>query len=754
MSYATYEEFLRRKVLAAEDHGIEIHKLHSQLFDFQADIVRWSLRKGRAAIFAATGLGKTLMQLEWARHVPGPVLILCPLAVAPQTVREAKKLGMDITYCRSQEEAERSTRVVVTNYDMLDAFKPEFFEGVVLDESSILKNYTGQTKRALIQRFADTPFRLACTATPAPNDHMELGNHAEFLGVLGSTEMLARWFINDTMRAGAYRLKRHAEADFWRWVASWAVCCRKPSDVGPYDDSAFDLPPLNLIVEPVEAPEIAEERGQLFAAGTAPSATAMWREKSGTAQARCERVAELVTTDRPWIVWCETNEESAMLARMIPGSVEVKGSDSLQAKEARLEAFANGDLQVLISKAKICGWGLNWQHCADMAFTGLTYSFEGLYQAIRRVWRFGQTKPVNVHLITADSEVGIHDSLERKRRDHEKMQDRMVAATKTYGVGGESLTTLNRITPTVREGDDWELWTGDCVEVLSDREPDSVHLTVTSPPFSNLYIYSDGQQDMGNSSSHTEFFEHMDFLAPELYRITQPGRLACFHCKDLPLYMNRDGAAGLYDFPGDLVRCMERAGWTFHSRVTIWKDPVTEMQRTKNHGLLHKNFSSRREVVRQGMADYVLVFRKFLGEDVPDGQIQGLAPAGEFIGEDKPTQWQNERDYSIQVWQRYASPVWWDINQMNVLQYRHARCAEDERHICPLQLDVIERCIWLWSNEGDVVLDPFMGIGSVGYAALTLNRKALGCELKPQYADAALRHFERALLGKAQTSLI
>lgn len=751
-----YEAFLARKVLTATDHGIEVAEVNPALFGFQAEIVKWSLRKGRSAIFASTGLGKTIMQCEWAAHVPGRVLILAPLAVAPQTVREARKIDLAVTYARNQEEADRGERITITNYEMLDHFDPSQFTGVVLDESSILKSYTGTTKRALVDRFALTPFKLACTATPAPNDHMELGNHAEFLGVLGSTEMLARWFINDTMKAGAYRLKRHAEGDFWRWVASWAVCARMPSDVGDYDDQAFELPPLTITVEPVEAPAVAEKRGQLFAQGDGPSATKMWSEKAETAEERCQRAAQIVASKSnvAWVVWCETNQESERLGQLIPEAVQVKGADSLAQKESRLDDFATGKVRVLISKPSICGFGLNWQHCADVVFTGLSYSFESLFQAIRRTWRFGQTKPVQVHLITADSEVGILEALERKRKDHERMQYQMVAATKRHGVGGTSRQELVRVPHEVREGEDWTLHIGDNIESLATFQDDIVGLTVTSPPFSNLYIYSDAVQDMGNSSDHAEFFAHMDFLAPELYRVTKPGRLACFHCKDLPLYMNRDGAAGLYDFPGDLIRCMERAGWTFHSRVTIWKDPVTEMQRTKNHGLLHKNFSSRREVVRQGMADYLLVFRKFKGEDVEDGQIKGLAPVGEYIGEQGPMSWQDERDHSIQVWQRYASPVWFDINQTNVLQYKNARCAEDERHICPLQLDVIERCIWLWSNEGDLVLDPFMGIGSTGYCALKMGRRTVGCELKPAYARVAERHFEQALMGRQQGSLL
>jgi DNA modification methylase len=746
-----YDEFLAKKVVAATERGMEPGEIHPALFDFQAKIVSYALRKGSSALFANTGLGKTIMQLEWARHVPGRVLILAPLAVGPQTVREAEsKLGLAITYARNQEDADRGEKITITNYEMLDHFDVGAFTGVVLDESSILKSLTGKTKTKLIERFKQTPFKLACTATPAPNDHMELGNHAEFLGIMPMVEMLARWFKHDSGETSVYRLKRHGEQDFWRWVASWAVCCRKPSDVGPFDDSMFDLPPLNVMVEPVEAPEIAEARGQLFAQGEGPSATTMWKEKAETREARCWKVAELVTPDKPWVIWCETNEESTTLSKLIPGAVEVKGSMSLAEKEARLDAFSTGQERVLVTKPSIAGFGLNWQHCADVAFAGLSYSFEALYQAIRRTYRFGQTKPVNVHLVTADSEVGILDSLERKRKDHERMQDEMVAATRSFGIGANEDKQLRRVVPSVRKGEDWTLHNGDNIEVLQTIESDSVGLSVFSPPFADLFVYSDSLQDMGNCASVDEFFEHMDFLAPELLRVTQPGRLACVHCSELPVHKHRAGVMGIYDFPGDLVKCFEKAGWVFHSRITIWKNPVVEMTRTKAIGLLHRSFESRRETCRVGMPDYVLVFRKWT-PDMPDRSISGLA--SDYIGTEPPPENDQPWNRSVEVWEKYASPVWFDINQTNVLQFRQGRDATDEKHICPLQLDVIERCIWMWSNEGDTVLDPFMGIGSVGYCALKHNRKALGIELKESYANVAVKHFEQALAGKLQETL-
>lgn len=295
-------------------------------------------------------------------------------------------------------------------------------------------------------------------------------------------------------------------------------------------------------------------------------------------------------------------------------------------------------------------------------------------------------------------------------------------------------------------GENWQMYQGDSCEIIHGLPDNSIDFMIYSPPFSNLYIYSDSTADMGNSADDEEFFEHYRYLISETYRILRPGRLIAVHCKDLPLYMNRDGAAGLQDFPGKIIKAHEDLGFTYHSRVTIWKDPVIEMQRTKNHGLLWKNFTERGEVVRQGMADYLILFRKFRDiPDVPDKQVQHKPVAGkhEFQGEEGPTSWDSDRDYSIQVWQKYASPVWFDIRQTRVLNTQLAREGNDEKHICPLQLDVISRAIDIWTNPGEVVFSPFAGIGSEGYEAVRMGRKFIGIELKASYYHVACRNLEQ-----------
>lgn len=442
MTQNSYQEFLKKKQITVKLSGFEVKKrdVNPILFDWQKEIVTWALRNGKAALFEECGLGKTFQQVEWAKHVArhtdGKVLIVSPLAVAHQTIDEAKKLGVTVTYIRSQSEAKSG--IYITNYDMLKEFDGSQWQGVVLDESSILKAYTGATKRMILEMFETVPYKLACTATPAPNDYLELGNHAEFLNVMRSNEMIQRWFINDTMQAGGYRLKRHAEADFWKWVTSWAVCISKPSDIG-YPDAceaySFDMPKLLINDEQVEVDHSrAFNKGQLFV-DSSLSATDLWREKKTTYRQRCERAAQIIGKSRDyWIIWCDTNEEADYLKELFPKAVEVRGSDSVKEKERKLSMFSDGEAKIIITKSEIAGFGLNWQHCNKMVFVGVTYSFEKTYQALRRSWRFGQTKNVTAYMISAQSEGDVVKTLRVKEAQHKDMQAAMNKAMKANGL--------------------------------------------------------------------------------------------------------------------------------------------------------------------------------------------------------------------------------------------------------------------------------------------------------------------------------
>ena len=759
---SSYQEFIDSKNITNDYFGFEPKNISQSLFDFQQDIVGWAVKKGRAAIFADTGLGKTAMQIEWARqvanHTNGSVLIVAPLCVANQTVREGVKFGASINYCRSQDAVKSG--INITNYEMLKHFDVSTFAGVVLDESSILKSYMGKTKRMIIDACESVQYRLACTATPSPNDYLELGNHAEFLGVMPSNEMIMRFFINDTMEAGAYMLRPHAADKFWQWCASWSVCLSNPSDMG-YDGDKYILPTLNQSFVEVSTESLEPGADDDMFRTVIINATSIHKEGRLTAELRAVEVAKLVNeSEEPWLVWCNTNYEADALKGLIPNAVDLRGSDTVEKKESSLEGFIDGSIRVLITKPSIAGMGLNLQHCRNMAFVGLSYSYEDYYQAIRRCYRFGQKREVNCYVMAADSERSILKIIQEKEKAHHTMKSEMTKAISIF----HSETDMQNNTPYFgkQSGNNWELHHGDCVHVAQKIESGTIDLSVYSPPFSNLYIYSDSEYDMGNSSDDGEFMKHYSFLAEEMYRITREGRLTIIHSKDLPMYKGRDGAAGLRDFPGEIIKMYESKGWVFHSRVTIWKDPVIEMQRTKNHGLLYKQLCKDSAASRQGMADYLIVMRKWGDESKWESVTRGGERFCDYKGmtqcqpTDKDlararTEEEEKRLYSIAVWQRYASPVWFDINQTNVLNKMQAKEKDAERHICPLQLDVIERAVELWSNPNDLVFSPFTGIGSEGYVSLKMGRRFVGAELKKSYFDIACTNLDDAISVKQES---
>jgi len=660
------------------------------------------------------------MQLSWAKcvsnHTGGDVLILAPLAVAQQTAREGEKFNVSVTVCRSQADVKPG--VNITNYEMLHAFDASHFQGIVLDESSILKAFEGRTRNEIIGAFRNTPYKLACTATPAPNDHMELGNHAEFLGVMGRTEMLSMFFVHDGGETSKWRLKGHARQSFWEWVASWAVMMSMPSDLG-YENGKFELPPLNIhqiTVKPANS------------AFTEEAKTLQDRR-----QARRESIEDRIracigiTRDEmdKWLIWCNLNAEQDALAKAFGDKcVSVQGSTPHDKRLEMEKAWREGDVPVLVSKPEIFGFGLNWQHCNKMAFVGLSDSFEQYFQAVRRCWRFGQDKPVDVYVITAEAEGAVVKNIERKEADFKEMLSGMISATQE--ITKQNIRQLVRDEAVYmqdeQKGENWRMILGDNVEETQKMQDESIDYIMFSPPFKSLYTYSNSERDMGNSKTDAEFEDHFGFLVPELFRVLKPGRLVSIHCMDLPSMKERDGVIGLKDFSGELIRVFQKAGFIYHSRVTIWKNPATEMQRTKALGLLHKQLRKDSSMCRNGIPDYIITMRK------PGENLDRISHETE--------------DYPVDKWREVASPVWMDINQSNTLQRKSAREENDEKHIAPLQLDAIERCIELWTNPGDLVYDPFGGIGSVPYQAVKMGRRGLGCELKESYYVQACKNLE------------
>jgi superfamily II DNA or RNA helicase len=758
-----YTQFLASKRIRATAKGISTHRpLHESLFPFQAKITDWAIRKGCAAIFADCGLGKTRQQLEWAdiiaQHTQKSVIILAPLAVGSQTVKEAKAIGVKAIVVSDQSEVVQG--VNVTNYGKLHKFDPSVFGGVVLDESGILKSFSGATRHALTDAFRNTPYRLCCTATPAPNDHIELCNHAEFLGIMRGPEVLATFFKHTTESEGPvskYRLKGHAQSDFWRWMCSWSVMIRHPSDLG-FSDDGFILPPLvikNHVVEtsmkaidtlfPMPANSLSERRAA----------------RSGSLTERVRLAADLVNqSSEQFVVWCNLNKESQQLAKVIDGAVEVTGSNSDEYKAEHIVGFAEGRCRVLVSKSMIAGYGVNWQNCHNIVFVGLNDSFEQFYQAIRRCWRFGQKEPVTVHVITSNLENAVLENIRRKETDHEAMAAAMIEHMRTETINSldmdPNLTDLRRRAKAVDGGDSWEMIHGDVVEAVKTIPDDSIHYSIFSPPFASLFTYSASERDMGNCQDANEFYQHFQFITRDLLRVMMPGRLLSFHCANIPTSLHQNGQIGLVDFRGELIRMFVEAGFIYHSEVLIWKDPVTQMQRTKALGLLHKQVKKDSCMSRQGLPDYLVTMRK------PGKNPEPVAGRfEEYFGENAPAlstdefitrrgsgnrQYEDPKErFSIDVWQRYADPVWSDIKIGDTLQRESAREEKDERHICPLQLTVIRRALELWTNPGDLVLSPFAGIGSEGYESIKAGRRFFGIELKESYFKQCVANLDSAL---------
>ena len=416
-----YKDFINNKNFILENNGFDVDKseLNPSMFDFQKDIVRWALKKGRSAIFADCGMGKTLMQLEWSKKVGGKILIVAPLSVTTQTQREGEKFGYKVTICESQEDVQDG--INITNYEKLDKFECNIFNGVVLDESSILKSFTGKIRTQIIDYFQKTPYKLACTATPAPNDFMELGNHSEFLGIMTRAEMLSMYFVHDGGQTSKWRLKRHAESIFWQWMASWAVFIDNPANLG-YEVKGYDLPKLNIHEIIVDGEEPSTENLTL---------TQRRQARKDSLELRFQAAADLVNNnDEQWLVWCDLNDESHRLWELCEDSWEIKGSDKPKYKIETMVDFSNDEIKCLVTKPKIAGFGMNWQQCHNMIFVGLSDSYEAYYQALRRCWRFGQTEEVNVYIVISAKEGCVKENIQRKEQDNIKMQKAMIELTK------------------------------------------------------------------------------------------------------------------------------------------------------------------------------------------------------------------------------------------------------------------------------------------------------------------------------------
>jgi DNA modification methylase/superfamily II DNA or RNA helicase len=723
-----YNDFIKskEKSIILSGFDIEENKLNSMLFDFQKFTVKRALKAGKYAIFADTGQGKTPMQLEIANqvylHTKKEVLILAPLAVTGQTIEQGIKFNVDIQRLKGN--------IQIANYEQIDNIDCDKYGCIILDESSVLKNETGKYRNLLIERFKNAPYKFCFSATPSPNDPMELGNHSEFLDIMGFNEMLAMFFVHDAGETQKWRLKGHAVNKFYEFVSTWAIMYSHPKDIG-FDMKGFDLPPLEIIEKQVST-ELPQ--GMLFS-GLAVNATDYNSSLRETEKERIQQTIEIVNSigkDEPIIIWTKQNDEAKNIYNQLKelgyDCRNVQGSDSNDKKESDLLGFGKNEFQILITKQSIASQGLNYQNCAYQIFNSVDFSFEQSYQAMRRSWRFGQKRKVTCYMITTDRMINVIKIQQDKHLSFKTMQTEMTKAVNknlnnqitNYMTNSEDVKTEN-----------YHLMRGDCVEKSKELADNSADLVVFSPPFSELYTYSSHVEDMGNSLNYDQFEQHFKYLIPELKRVLKDGRICAIHCMDLPIQKGKEGYIGLRDFSGMLIKWFQDCGFIYHSRATIWKDPVIEMQRTKALGLLHKQVKKDSSMSRVGIPDYILFFRNEGDNQVPITNI----------------------NIPVDLWQKIASPVWYDINYSRTLNYREGRANEDEKHICPLQLDTIERCILLYSNEGETVFSPFGGIGSEGYQALKMGRKSISIELKESYFELNKRNHNSAEEEKGQLQL-
>lgn len=764
-----YLDFLKTKQKEFISSGFEIaeSKLNPMLFDFQKFTVKRALKAGKYAIFANTGQGKTPMQLEIAHQVfkktKKQVLILAPLAVAGQTIEQGVKFGIEVKWFTE------NSPISIANYDQLENIDCEKYGCVCLDESSILKNEQGKYRNLLIERFKKTPYKFCFSATPSPNDPMELGNHSEFLDAMNYNEMLAMFFVNDQQQTQKWRLKGHAVGRFYEFVSTWSIMYSHPKDIG-FEAPGFDLPELEIIEMQVSTPL---PEGVMFP-GLAVNATDYNQSLRETEYERIKKTIEIVNSipkTEPIIIWTKQNDEAKNIYNNLKSlgfdCRNVQGSDSNEKKESDLLGFAHNEFQILITKQSIASQGLNYQNCGFQIFNSIDFSFEQTYQAIRRSWRFGRVGKVTCWMVTTDRMINVIKILQDKQKSFESMQIEMVkAVTKNisgqltkYAMNSEDLKTENFL-----------LMRGDCVQRIKYVPDNSVDLIIFSPPFADLYTYSNYVEDMGNVTGYDQFVEQFRYLASELKRVIKPGRIIAIHCMNLPTQKGRDGYIGLRRFPDMISDMFESIDMFLHSDFTIWKDPLLAAVRTKTIGLAHKQVKKDMSIIRAGIADRVLCFKTKEDNDVPiqlddirftyyvpmhqyDTFPKSVEGFNEFWGYDQESKYSKTEQYSQHVWQRYASPVWMDIDVTNTLQYMNARDNNDEKHICPLQLGVIERIILLYSNRGETVLSPFGGIGSEGYQALKMGRKSISIELKESYFEINKRNHISAIEQNGQLSM-
>lgn len=806
-----YQEFLETKIIELNKAGFEVDpdQLHPSTFPHQRDAIAWALRNGRVLIAMAFGLGKTQIQCEIARllieRTGQPFLTVCPLGVRHQfTEEDGPRLGIDWQYVRNDAEVHAcETPYLITNYERvrdgnIDPRRHNL-AGVSLDEGSVLRSLGSKTSDVFLEVFADVPYRFVCTATPAPNNYREIIYYARWLGIMDHGQALTRWFKRDTSKAGNLTLHPQHEEEFWLWVASWALFVYRPSDLG-YSDEGYDLPEMRvhwheIPVDHRRAFDHYDNRGQrkLLLDPTASISEAA-SEKRATLSERVAMLQEIIAQepDERWLLWHQLEDERRAIERAIPESVSVYGSLKDDLKEQRVIDFSHGRIHLLATKPQLSGFGCNFQrHCNCNVFLGISYKFEEFIQAIHRTYRFQQTKPVDVHIIYAESERKVVQTLKRKWEQYDKLTEMMQEIVREYGLSHAAIKgNLKRhigVSRRVEQGEFFTAILNDCVPEMARFDDNSIDLIHTSIPFGNHYEYTTSYNDFGHNQTDADFWDQMDFLIPDLYRVLKPGRVAAIHVKDRILYGHQTphGFMDVAPFSDECVTAFRKYGFIYGGRRTIVTDVVRENNSTYRLGWTEMTKDASK--MGSGLPEYLLLFRK--PPSSPDTQR-----ADEPIVKDKTEysrgRWQIDAhafwrsngngfvildhpyDYGAHVERLeeldkhgnlpasffYEPPVsrsewvWDDVQFMRGLNSDQSRHNE-QNHLCPLPLDIVERTIRLYSNERDTVLDPFAGLFTVPYVAIKMERYGIGIELSDIYFEAGVRYCREAEQGRKAPTL-
>ena len=803
-----YLDFCRAKENPLERFGFDVLKrdLHPSCFPHQEDTIKWALRIGRALIAKSFGLGKSQDQIEIAKQVykktGKPFLIICPLGVKHQfQYEDGPRLGVTIEYITSDDDfALADTPYLITNYERvrdgnISQKSLNKLGGVSLDEGAVLRALDSKTWDTFFKAFKDTEFRFVCTATPSPNNYIELLNYAVFLGKIDRGFALTRWFKRDSTKAGNLTLYEHHEEDFWLWVSTWALFLYAPSDLG-YDDGEYVLPELNvqwhrLSVDHRRAWKQSDNRGQhrllLDAAGGISEAT---EEKRETLPERIEKAKEIIAEsgdDTHWLIWHHLEQERKVIQDEIPEAVTVWGTMNLDEREKRILDFSHGEIRILATKPTIAGSGCNFQrHCWNVIYLGLDYKFHDFIQSLHRVYRFQQYNQVNVHIIYAESEDGVVRAMQRKWKQHNVLTKKMQAIIKKHGLNDAKLQNmmlkrkLGVIRQEVKGMKRFTAVNNDCVMEMNNLQDNMFDMIMTSIPFGNHYEYTEQEEDFGHSATNEDFFKQMDFLTPELLRVLKPGRIAGIHVKDRILYGHQTphGFMEISPFSDDTVAHFRKHGFMYEGRRTLVKDVVAENNQTYRLG--YTEMTNDATKMGSGLPEYILLFRKPPSDNSDQRADEPVTKdkAGYSVGNwqiDAHQFWRSNgnvlisqelseiydhdahvrrldalenkgnlpKTYFVEPPQSHSEAVWADVQYMHCLNSNQAR-RRVEQHICPLPLDIVRRMIRLYSNEDDLILDPFAGLFTVPVVALDLGRRGYGIELNPVSFKDGLYYCEQA----------